>query len=112
MKNAHPLAQHWQLLGRLLGAGLIATTGAVHLELYLTGYRSIPTIGWLFLLQVIVAFTLTALVLVTRSWLAAAASAVFALFTLGAYLVAIWSGLFGFKGIRTRAGIAAGLIEV
>jgi predicted lipoprotein with Yx(FWY)xxD motif len=94
------------------GALLLAVSGCIHLELYLTGYRSIPTIGWLFLLQVIVAFTLTALVLVTRSWLAAAASAVFALFTLGAYLVATWSGLFGFKGIRTRAGIAAGLIEV
>jgi predicted lipoprotein with Yx(FWY)xxD motif len=94
------------------GALLLAVSGCIHLELYLTGYRSIPTIGWLFLLQVIVAFALTALVLVTRSWLAAAASAVFALFTLGAYLVAIWSGLFGFKGIRTRAGIAAGLIEV
>ena len=26
--------------------------------------------------------------------------------------MAVWSGLFGFKGIRTRAGIAAGLIEV
>jgi len=94
------------------GALLLAVSGCIHLQLYLTGYRSIPTIGWLFLLQVIVAFALTALVLVTRSWLAAAASAVFALFTLGAYLVAIWSGLFGFKGIRTRAGIAAGLIEV
>jgi len=94
------------------GALLLAVSGCIHLELYLTGYRSIPTIGWLFLLQVIVAFALTVLVLVTRSWLAAAASAIFALFTLGAYLVAIWSGLFGFKGIRTRAGIAAGLIEV
>jgi len=94
------------------GALLLAVSGCIHLELYLTGYRSIPTIGWLFLLQVIVAFTLAVLVLVTRSWLAAAASALFALFTLGAYLVATWSGLFGFKGIRTRAGIAAGLIEV
>ena len=84
----------------------------IHLDLYLTGYRSIPTIGWLFLLQVIVAFALTAAVLVTHSWVAAAASAGFALSTLGAYLIAVWVGLFGFKEIRTRAGIAAGLIEV
>ena len=55
---------------------------------------------------------MTAAVLVTRSWLAAAASAVFALSTLSAYLVAVWIGLFGFKEVRTRAGIAAGLIEV
>ena len=48
----------------------------------------------------------------TRSRLAAAASAAFALSTLSAYLLAVWIGLFGFKEVRTRAGIAAGLIEV
>ena len=55
---------------------------------------------------------LTIAALVTRSRLAAAASAALALSTLGAYLLAVWIGLFGFKEIRTRAGIAAGLIEV
>jgi hypothetical protein len=39
----------------------------IHLDLYLTGYRSIPTIGWLFLLQVIVGFVLAAAVLATRA---------------------------------------------
>jgi len=97
---------------RIAGALLLAVSASIHLDLYLTGYRSIPTIGWLFLLQVIVGFVLTAAALVTRSWLAAAACAVFALTTLSAYLLAVWIGLFGFKEVRTRAGIAAGLIEV
>ena len=99
---------------RLHGAGalLLAVSACIHLDLYLTGYRSIPTIGWLFLVQFIVAIVLAVAVLVTHSWLAAAASAGFALSTLGAYLLAVWFGLFGFKEIRTRAGIAAGLIEV
>jgi predicted lipoprotein with Yx(FWY)xxD motif len=101
-----------QLRLRVAGAVLLAVSASIHLDLYLTGYRSIPTIGWLFLLQVIVGFVLTTAALVTRSWLAAAASAVFALSTLSAYLVAVWIGLFGFKEVRTRAGIAAGLIEV
>jgi predicted lipoprotein with Yx(FWY)xxD motif len=101
-----------QLRLQVAGALLLALSAAIHLDLYVTGYRSIPTIGWLFLLQVIVAFVLTAAVLVTHSWLAAAASAGFALSTLGAYLLAVWSGLFGFREIRTRAGISAGLIEV
>src|SRR5271155_4604810 len=101
-----------RLAMRVIGGGLLVATGAIHLDLYLTGYRSIPTIGWLFLLQVIVGFGLTTAALVTRSWLAAAASAVFALSTLSAYLLAVWIGLFGFKEVRTRAGIAAGLIEV
>jgi len=97
---------------RVAGAVLLAVSAGIHLDLYLTGYRSIPTIGWLFLLQVILASVLTVAALVTRSWLAAAASAVFALLTLSAYLLAVWVGLFGFKEVRTRAGIAAGLIEV
>jgi len=97
---------------RLAGAGLLAATGAIHLDLYLTGYRSIPTIGWLFLLQVITAFGLAAAVLATGSRLIAAAAAGFALATLGGYLLSVWIGLFGFKEIRTTAGILAGVIEV
>jgi predicted lipoprotein with Yx(FWY)xxD motif len=101
-----------QIRLRIAGAALLATSAGIHLYLYLTGYRSIPTIGWLFLVQFAVGFSLTIAALVTRSRLAAAASAVFALSTLSAYLLAVWIGLFGFKEIRTRAGIAAGLIEV
>jgi predicted lipoprotein with Yx(FWY)xxD motif len=101
-----------QLGLRISGAVLLAVSAGIHLDLYLTGYRKIPTIGWLFLLQVIVGFLLAVAALVTRSRLAAAASAALALSTLGAYLLAVWIGLFGFKEIRTRAGLAAGLIEV
>jgi predicted lipoprotein with Yx(FWY)xxD motif len=97
---------------RVAGAGLLAATGGIHLDLYLTGYRSIPTIGWLFLLQVIAAFVLAAVVLVSGSRLAAAAGAGFALSTLGGYLLSVWIGLFGFKEVRTTAGIVAGVIEV
>jgi predicted lipoprotein with Yx(FWY)xxD motif len=97
---------------RIVGAGLLAATGAIHLDLYLTGYRNIPTIGWLFLLQVIAAFVLALAVLISRSWLVAAAGAGFALSVLGGYLLSVWIGLFGFKEVRTTAGIVAGIIEV
>jgi len=97
---------------RLAGAGLLAATGAIHLDLYLTGYRSIPVIGWLFLLQVITAFGLAVAVLATGSRLLAAAGAGFALATLGGYLLSVWVGLFGSKEIRTTVGIVAGVIEV
>jgi hypothetical protein len=60
----------------------------------------------------VVAFILAAGSLVTHSRVAAVAGAAFALSTLGCYLLAVWIGLFGFKEVRTRAGIAAGLIEV
>jgi predicted lipoprotein with Yx(FWY)xxD motif len=104
--------RHWRLGLRLAGAGLLAATGAIHLDLYWTGYRSVATIGLLFLLQVGAVFAVAAVVLVSASRLFAAVGAGLALATLCAYLVAIWHGLFGFTEIRTSAGIAAGLIEV
>jgi predicted lipoprotein with Yx(FWY)xxD motif len=94
------------------GPGLLIASGAIHLDLYLTGYRSIPTIGWLFLLQVIAAFGLGLAVLALRSRLAALAAAGFSLSTLGGYLLSVWIGLFGFKEVRTTAGIVAGVLEV
>jgi predicted lipoprotein with Yx(FWY)xxD motif len=97
---------------RVAGTLLLLVSACIHLVLYLTGYRSIPTIGWLFLVQAVVALILAVGALVTHSRLVAVAGAAFALSTLGCYLLAVWIGLFGFKEIRTRAGIAAGLIEV
>jgi predicted lipoprotein with Yx(FWY)xxD motif len=113
MEKTRRAGLNWQHLGpRVAGAGLLAATGAIHLDLYLTGYRSIPVIGWLFLLQVIAAFGLAVAVLASGSRLAAAAGAGFALSTLGGYLLSVQFGLFGFKEIRTTAGIVAGVIEV
>jgi predicted lipoprotein with Yx(FWY)xxD motif len=96
----------------IAGAALLVASGAIHLDLYLTGYRTIPTIGPLFLLQVIAAFVLAAAIAVTGSWLAAAAGAAFAVSTLGGYLLSLWVGLFGFTEVRTTAGIVAGIIDV
>jgi predicted lipoprotein with Yx(FWY)xxD motif len=100
------------------GSGLLIATGAMHLDLYLTGYRTIPTIGWLFLLQIITAFGLGLAILVLGllrapvSRLAALAGGLFALAVLGGYILSVWIGLFGFKEVRTTAGIVAGIIEV
>jgi predicted lipoprotein with Yx(FWY)xxD motif len=115
---AGPSGPGWRAVLRVVGAGLLIASGAIHLDLYLTGYRTIPVIGWLFLLQVIAAFGLGLAVLAIggRSGiagrLAAAAGAGFALATLGGYLLSVWTGLFGFQEVRTTAGIVAGVIEV
>jgi predicted lipoprotein with Yx(FWY)xxD motif len=101
-----------RLLLRVIGAGLLIATAAIHLDLYLTGYNSIPTIRYLFLLQIIAAFALGLLVLATGNRLIAALGAGFALATLGGYLITVQFGLFGFREVRTTAGIVAGIIEV
>ena len=108
-----PKPGRWLGLGlRLAGAGLLIAIASVHLDLYLTGFRNIHIIGWLFLFQVIAAYGLAALVLVSGSRLAAAAGGLFALSTLGGYLLSVWVGLFGFREVRTTAGIVAGVLEV
>jgi len=104
------------------GAALLAASGAIHLDLYLTGYRTIPAIGWLFLLQVIAAFALAVAMGVVSLWpkalvgaeftLAAASGALFGLATLGGYLLSLRVGLFGFTEVRTTAGVVAGIIDV
>ena len=71
--NAERPAPGWPaVVLRVAGAGLLIATAAIHLDLYLTGYRTIPTIGWLFLLQVIAAFGLGLAVLAIPGRLAAA----------------------------------------
>jgi predicted lipoprotein with Yx(FWY)xxD motif len=96
----------------IVGAALLVASGAIHLDLYVTGYRTIPTIGPLFLLQVIAAFLLAIAIPLTGNWLVAAAGAGFAVSVLGGYLLSLWVGLFGFTEVRTTAGIVAGIIDV
>src|SRR6266853_4080391 len=97
-----PAADWPAVILRVVGSGLLIATAAIHLDLYLTGYRTIPTIGWLFLLQVIAAFGLGLAVLAIPRRLAAGvrasrlAAAAGALATLGGYLLSVWIGLFGF----------------
>jgi predicted lipoprotein with Yx(FWY)xxD motif len=107
---------------RLTGAGLLVATAAMHLDLYLTGFRTIPTIGPLFLFQVIVGFALGLAILAApftpltrRPGIDAAiavAGAGFAIATLGGYLLTVWVGLFGFHEIRSTAGTVAGILEI
>src|SRR3984893_7827106 len=118
-EHAEPPPRGWpRVIMRVVGSGLLVATAAIHLDLYLTRYQTIPTIGWLFLLQVIAAFGLGLAVLaipgrlVLPGRLAAAAGGSFALATLGGELLSVWIGLFGFTEVRTTAGIVAGLIEV
>jgi len=107
---------------RLTGAGLIIASAAMHLDLYLTGFRTIPTIGPLFLFQVIAGFALGLAILaapftpVTRRPTVDATLAVvgagYAIATLGGYLLSLWVGLFGFHEIRSTAGTVAGILEI
>ncbi|HUZ41561.1 MAG TPA: hypothetical protein VMU68_09260 [Acidimicrobiales bacterium] len=101
----------WRLV-RLLGSAALVATGAIHLDLYLTGYSTIATIGALFLVQVISAFILAVAVFASSNRLIAVLGAGFLLSTLVGYLLSLRFSLFGFREVRTTAGIVAGIIEI
>jgi hypothetical protein len=59
MDRTEPPGLDWRtVILRVAGAGLLIATGAIHLDPYLTGYRTIPAISRLLLLQAIAAFGL------------------------------------------------------
>jgi hypothetical protein len=85
------------LLLRVGCAALLAWIGYIHLHLWLEGYRHIPTNGPLFLLDAVAGFILAAAVLVWPRPLAGVLAAGYTASTLGALLISLSVGLFGFR---------------
>ena len=97
-------------LGLVVGSALLVSSGAIHFQLWATGYRSIPTIGPLFLLQGIAGVLLGLVLVLWRRLLVVAAGAGFMVATIGGLLVSVKFGLFGF--MDTLAAPYAGLSVV
>jgi hypothetical protein len=85
------------LLLRVASAALLAWIGYVHLHLWQEGYRFIPTNGPLFLLDAIAAFVLAAALLAWPRPLAGLVAAGYTVSTLGALVISLTVGLFGFR---------------
>lgn len=84
-------------VGAWAGAGLLAWSAIIHLHLWSTGYRHIPTIGWLFLLQGIAGLMTAGAIAVSRHPVLMVAGALFAVGTIGGLLLSVHVGLFGFR---------------
>lgn len=82
------------VLRGVLALALLATA-AVHLERWLIGYRDIPTIGPMFLANVVAGVLLAGAVLLLRHRLVPLAAAGFGAATLGAFVLSRTVGLFG-----------------
>jgi len=85
------------LLLRLSCVALLAWIGYIHLHLWLEGYRQIPTNGPLFLLDAVAGFLLAAVVLAWPRPLAGLLAAGYTAATLGALIISLTAGLFGFR---------------
>jgi hypothetical protein len=86
--------------GRLVGTALLIAMGGIHLYLYFDGYRTVATIGPLFLLNAVLGALAAIAVLGTpRRWLGwiSLAGAALQAGTLGALLLSLTVGLFGFR---------------
>lgn len=81
----------------LTGAVLLVVSSVIHLHLWSTGYRHIPTIGPLFLMQGVVGIAVALAVAATRRAWAALVGALFAASTIGGLVLSVEVGLFGFR---------------
>lgn len=84
------------LLVRLGAAGCLAVSGALHAQLYLHGYRTIPGIGPAFLLQSSGALAVALLLLITSAAVPAVAGAALAAGALGGFALSRTVGVMGF----------------
>jgi hypothetical protein len=85
------------LLLRLGRAALLTWIGYLHLHLWLEGYRHIPANGPLFLLDAVAGFTLALLLVTWPRPLAGLLAAGYTGGTLGALIISLTVGLFGFR---------------
>ena len=83
----------------VLGGGLLVWSAAIHYHLWSEpdGYRSIATIGPLFLLQSIAGLVIGVGVVVVRRLWAALVGIGFAAATVAGFLASVTHGLFGFQ---------------
>jgi hypothetical protein len=84
-------------LGLVIGSALLAASSAIHLELWSTGYGTIPTIGPLFLIQGLAGALLALFLLLSRRLLIVVTAAGFMIATIGGLLLSVYFGLFGFR---------------
>lgn len=84
----------------VVGGLLIIWSSYIHFHLWqAVGYRHIPTIGPLFILQSIVGLLVGVLIIGVRRVWAAVIGAGFAVSTLVGFLISVEHGLFGFKDL-------------
>lgn len=81
----------------LVGAALIVTTAAIHLHLWLTGYRHVPRLGPLFLAQSVTGLVGGPLLALFRRFLAVLAGAGYMASSAGGLII---SATVGFVGIH------------
>jgi hypothetical protein len=93
------------VLGRIAivaGAALVVSTAAIHLHLWLAGYRHVPKIGPLFLAQAVTGFVLAPVVALSRHMAVVLLAALYMAASAAGLLI---SATVGFLGIHDGLGV-------
>ncbi len=80
---------------RIVGAAAVLVSAAVHLYLWINGFRDLSIIGPAFLLNAVGGAVIAVLLVTWRSWVPALLTAGFGVSTLGAFILSSTVGLFG-----------------
>jgi len=80
---------------RIVGAAAVLVSAAVHLYLWINGFRDLSVIGPAFLLNAVGGAVIAVLLVTWRSWVPALLTAGFGVSTLGAFILSSTVGLFG-----------------
>ena len=80
---------------RIVGAAAVLVSAAVHLYLWVDGFRDLSVIGPAFLLNAVGGAIIAVLLVTWRSWVPALLTAGFGVATLGAFILSSTVGLFG-----------------
>jgi hypothetical protein len=94
----------WSLAYRLVGAAGVAASGAIHFQLWTSGYSVIAVIGPLFLLDAIGSWLVALTLLATRFRVLAAAAILMELGAIAGLALASTVGIFGFQESGTGVG--------
>ena len=95
----------------LCDAGLLVTSGLIHLHLWDIAYRHVKTLDVLFLVQVALALLAAAALLVTRHVLVVLGAAALMAGTIAGFLLARTVGIFGFR-LTFSSGLAYTVLVV
>jgi hypothetical protein len=95
----------------LCDAGLLVTSGLIHLHLWDIAYRNVKTLDVLFLVQVVLCLLAALAVLVTRHLLVVLGAAALMAGTIVGFLLARNVGIFGFK-LTFSSGLAYTVLVV
>ena len=91
--NGH--AVHAETFARALAGIGVIVSADVHFDLWYDGFRDIPTIGPLFMLNAVGGLVIGFAVICWRHWLSALAAIGFGAATLTAFWISVTHGLFG-----------------